>query len=129
MTEFVLNGKVLGSSVEIDGTTYPKSEFANLPQLSEVRPTPTLLTSQTMDWSSGAMIDGKWQRFTVRDKTNDELLSAIRAERNRLLAETDWTASTDVTMTAEMTVYRQALRDLPANTDDLFNPVYPDKPK
>lgn len=37
-----------------------------------------------------------------------------RIKRNSLLAETDWTASTDVTMTSEMTTYRQALRDVPA---------------
>jgi hypothetical protein len=53
----------------------------------------------------------------------------LRTERNRLLAETDYFALSDVTMSAEMTEYRKALRDLPANTDDLFNPVYPDKPK
>ena len=59
----------------------------------------------------------------------DTALESLRTERNRLLAETDWTASTDVTMTAEMTEYRQDLRDLPANTTDVFNPVYPEKPE
>jgi hypothetical protein len=58
----------------------------------------------------------------------DTAFESLRTERNRLLAETDWTASTDVTMTAEMTEYRKALRDLPANTADVFNPVYPEKP-
>ena len=38
----------------------------------------------------------------------------VRTTRDAKLAETDWTASTDVTMTAEMTAYRQALRDVPA---------------
>lgn len=56
-------------------------------------------------------------------------MESLRVQRNQLLTETDWTASTDVTMTAEMTEYRQALRDLPANTEDVFNPVFPDKPK
>ena len=58
----------------------------------------------------------------------DTAFESLRAERNRLLAETDWTASTDVTMTAEMTEYRQTLRDLPANTVDVFNPIFPVKP-
>ena len=35
-------------------------------------------------------------------------------ERNSLLKETDYSANSDVTMTTEMTAYRQALRDLPA---------------
>ena len=52
----------------------------------------------------------------------------LRAERNQLLAETDYFALSDVTMTADMTTYRQALRDLPADTTDVFNPVYPEKP-
>jgi len=55
-------------------------------------------------------------------------MDALRSNRNQLLAETDWTASTDVTMSPEMTTYRQDLRDLPANTVDVFNPVYPEKP-
>jgi hypothetical protein len=58
----------------------------------------------------------------------DTAFESLRTERNKLLAETDWTASTDVTMTAEMTEYRKLLRDLPANTTDVFNPVYPVKP-
>lgn len=44
----------------------------------------------------------------------EHLKRTVRAERDVKLAETDWTASTDVTMTAEMTAYRQALRDVPA---------------
>ena len=59
----------------------------------------------------------------------DTAFESLRTERNRLLAETDWTASTDVTMTAEMTEYRKLLRDLPANTADVFNPVYPETPE
>ena len=43
-----------------------------------------------------------------------QLPEKVRAERDAKLAATDWTASTDVTMTAEMTAYRQALRDVPA---------------
>ena len=58
----------------------------------------------------------------------DTAFESLRTERNKLLSETDWTASTDVTMSAEMTEYRKALRDLPANTADVFNPVYPEKP-
>jgi hypothetical protein len=56
-------------------------------------------------------------------------MEELRSNRNFRLAETDWTASTDVTMTADMTDYRKLLRDLPANTADVFNPVYPVKPE
>jgi len=52
----------------------------------------------------------------------------LRQERNRLIAETDYLALSDSTLTTEMAAYRQALRDLPANTTDPANPVWPVKP-
>jgi len=52
----------------------------------------------------------------------------LRQQRNRLIAETDYLALSDATMTDDMTTYRQALRDLPANTTDPANPVWPTKP-
>ena len=41
----------------------------------------------------------------------------LREERDKKLAETDWWAMSDRTMTTEQTNYRQALRDIPANID------------
>ena len=52
----------------------------------------------------------------------------LRTKRNRRLAETDYLALSDVTLSTEMTEYRQALRDLPANTSDPANPTWPVKP-
>lgn len=52
----------------------------------------------------------------------------LRTKRNELLAETDYFANTDVTMSDAMRTYRQILRDLPANTTDPANPVWPTKP-
>ena len=40
-------------------------------------------------------------------------LQEMREKRNNLLTETDWYAVSDLTMSADMTTYRQALRDLP----------------
>ena len=44
----------------------------------------------------------------------DRDVARLRETRNRNLASTDWYALQDVTMSGAMTVYRQALRDLPA---------------
>ncbi len=52
----------------------------------------------------------------------------LRDKRNARLAETDYLALADSTLTDEMQAYRQALRDLPANTVDPANPVWPTKP-
>jgi len=55
-------------------------------------------------------------------------MAALRRQRNQLLTETDYLALADSTLTDEMRSYRQALRDLPANTVDPANPVWPVKP-
>ena len=57
-----------------------------------------------------------------------EPLRHLRAQRNLKLKETDWWAVSDRTMTDAEKAYRQALRDLPANTKDLANPTFPTKP-
>ena len=58
----------------------------------------------------------------------EQPLEKLRSKRNQLLSETDYLALADSTLTAEMRSYRQALRDLPANTVDPANPVWPVKP-
>ena len=53
-----------------------------------------------------------------------------RTKRDGLLADTDWTGMSDVTMTSAMTTYRQALRDLPDNSNwpNLEDADWPTKP-
>jgi hypothetical protein len=60
----------------------------------------------------------------------DALPDMHRRTRDTLLAETDWMALSDVTMTTEMTTYRQALRDLPSHTNwpNLADADWPTKP-
>lgn len=48
-----------------------------------------------------------------------EPMRVLRAERDRRIAETDWWAFQDQTMTSEQTVYRQALRDITTQTPAL----------
>ena len=62
------------------------------------------------------------------DGATDRAWAALREKRNALLAETDWWASSDLTMTDEQKSYRVALRNLPANTDDPTNPTFPVQP-
>ena len=55
----------------------------------------------------------------------------LRQERDRRLAETDFYGNSDVTMSDDMTTYRQALRDLPAGKDTVDkceNATWPTKP-
>jgi len=55
----------------------------------------------------------------------------LREKRNRLLADTDYFALSDVTMSDDMKTYRQNLRDLPAGKDTVEkcdNATFPTKP-
>ena len=56
--------------------------------------------------------------------------TANRTKRDTLLAETDWMALSDVTMSSEVTTYRQALRDITshANFPNLNEADWPTKP-
>ena len=89
-------------------------------------------------------INGTNVQFTAAEETardNEEAavvaaaparaLADLRSKRNRLLAETDYLALSDVTLTSEMETYRQALRDLPTGKDTVAkceNATWPTKP-
>jgi hypothetical protein len=64
----------------------------------------------------------------ARDVLPLEQMKELRRQRDQLLTETDYLALSDSTLTDDMRSYRQALRDLPANTVDPVNPVWPVKP-
>ena len=57
----------------------------------------------------------------------------LREERNKRLTRCDWVATkaftTDTPIPDEWKTYMQALRDLPANTADPENPVWPQAPE
>ena len=80
--------------------------------------------------------NGDWaEAWAERDMTVEEVqqrdhgkAEQVRAERNEKLANSDWTALSDVTMTAEMTTYRQALRDVPAQAGFPSTITWPTSP-
>jgi len=47
----------------------------------------------------------------------DKAIGNFRSKRNKLLAKTDWTANSDVTMSDAMKTYRQQLRDATEGLD------------
>ena len=64
----------------------------------------------------------------VTELTTAEPMKALRAERDRLIAVTDWWASSDLTMTDAQTAYRQALRDITESATSLDDVTWPTKP-
>ena len=69
----------------------------------------------------------------VNNKLNElnaaEPLKALRAERDRRLAETDWWALQDVNSNEARHAYRQALRDITDSYTSLDDVVWPVKPE
>ena len=93
-------------------------------------------TVVTVDDTTGAF-DANGNQVTLDEALvaakQSELEAAIpmkmlRVERNKRLAETDWWASSDLTMTSEQTAYRQALRDITDTYSSLDDVVWPTKP-
>ena len=64
-----------------------------------------------------------------RDNYEQNILPyEIRAERNKLLADTDYLALSDNTMTSDMQSYRQALRDVTGQAGFPYSITWPTKP-
>ena len=87
-----------------------------------------ILSDDPDDWEKAGITWG-----TVKTKLIElnelEPMKLLREERNRRIAETDWWASSDLTMSAERTAYRQDLRDITETFSSLDDVVWPDKPE
>src|SRR5210317_2089873 len=81
-------------------------------------------SSNSADWGV------TWTQVSTKqvELTGAEPMKALRAERDRLIAATDWWASSDLTMTAAQTAYRQALRDITDSATSLDDVTWPTKP-
>ena len=91
------------------------------------------------------MVNGERIQFTAAEETArdaeeaawsagafDRAMADLRQRRNNLLKDTDFYALSDVTMSADMTTYRQDLRDLTnglSTVADVNAVVYPTKPE
>ena len=87
------------------------------------------------------IINGERVQFTAQQEAEwDELQrqypaqllarqsEQVREERDAKLAETDWMASSDLTMSSEWASYRSSLRDIPAQSGFPTNVTWPVKP-
>jgi hypothetical protein len=82
----------------------------------------------TIDGDTAYDIDGNVVEYDEAAVTNEANMMALRTERNQRLANTDWWASSDLTMTAAQTAYRQALRDITDTYTSLDDVVWPEEP-
>lgn len=70
-----------------------------------------------------------WPGYTEEEVAATDPSLQVRSDRNTLLAETDWWATSDRTMTAEQTAYRQALRDITNQAGFPTDITWPTKPE
>lgn len=103
-------------------------------QLKLIEPPYYDIATQQREHGPALLIDGVWtQNYIVSDLSADELAATvgaqwtvIRAERNRLLAASDWTQLPDASAdAAAWAIYRQALRDITTQANP-FNIVWPE---
>jgi hypothetical protein len=87
------------------------------------------VSSDGTETSLGVVVSAD-QEYPFGRPTDSEVAERTRIIRNDLLQETDWWASSDLTMTQAQIDYRQALRDLPdhANWPNLQANDWPIKP-
>lgn len=84
-----------------------------------------ILSSDTSDFGvTWSQIQEKKTELTGNRKLEWDV---VRIERDRKLAETDWRASSDLTLSTEWATYRQALRDI-TNQSDPNNVTWPSVP-
>ena len=93
----------------------------------------------TAEWTvRGTEIE--WHSKDISQPSNDainekidelkaaEPMRLLREERDRLIAATDWWASSDLTMSSAQTKYRQDLRDITKTATSLDDVSWPEKP-
>lgn len=144
MSEYV---KVSGDNVETypysvaqlkkdnAGVSFPKGMSAELLESFGVYPVvmgdmPVAnLTDDLVFGSTPVKEDNVWKiQVTKTQKNALDAARVVRDQRNALLQETDWMALSDITMSEEMTTYRQLLRDITAQGGFPYSVTWPSKP-
>ena len=82
------------------------------------------ISYENIEWNTGIVTTTLPTKHEVLNKAqelyNNEAITRLRVHRNRLMANSDWTQGADSPLSTskknEWVIYRQALRDLPANS-------------
>jgi len=117
ITEWVLRGEPTNSD-----------EFASMftKVIGTTENNTAIESDNSADWPEG--LDWDAVETKMNELTAAEPMKELRAERDRLIAATDWWASSDLTMTDAQTAYRQALRDITDSASSLDDVTWPTAP-
>jgi len=113
------------------------ASYGIYPVVTESAPSHDSMTQTVIKSSTPTLVGDAWTiTYSVVALTEEQIAANlqiasdnIREKRNAKLAETDWWAVSDRTMSAEETDYRQALRDIPEQEGFPYNVTFPDKPE
>ena len=117
-------------------TSFPKDvpiETLNAFGVVEVTatPKPAIDNKTHTQTRSVDLVNGSWvETWASQQRPEEDAGKNVRGERNRLLAQSDWTQGKDIpeaTSTAWAT-YRQALRDIPTQAGFPYNVTWPQEP-
>jgi hypothetical protein len=108
---------------EITGTTIGSREEAefNMSAGDSIMESATIPRSRVDKIVNGQIVEDADEVYNVK-------VEEVRFERDKLLAETDWMASPDRTITQAERDYRQALRDITTQEGFPDNVIWPEKP-
>jgi hypothetical protein len=93
--------------------------------------------TQNLTEGNPVLVNSQWQQtWVITDATPEEVAQRAaqqaddtRSKRDKLLADTDWMALSDNTLTDAWATYRQALRDITAQNGFPHSVVWPAKPE
>lgn len=131
---------------EFPNTSFPKNIHAadltsfGYVSVLEIAPPSFDPLTEKVEQAPPVLVSGAWvqqyEKIELAKEESDKRkaeaaknkASAQRGQRNSLLAETDYLALSDATLTDAMKTYRQALRDVPAQSGFPDNITWPTKP-
>ena len=90
-----------------------------------------LVNGQVVPLTAEEIVQRQQDEIDWNNSAFDRAMADLRQKRNSLLTATDYLALSDNTLSADMTTYRQALRDLTnglTNIDEVNAVVFPSKP-
>jgi hypothetical protein len=132
--------KTVDYSIEYEHShTYASEEITPLPKTSTeseliagIKASLGDTKVQELDTDTSVPVQDLWRSFPITEKTAEEETAidaaAAREVRDSLLAETDFYALSDVTMSDEMSAYRVSLRNIPQQEGFPSSISWPTKP-
>ena len=112
-----INNDLLASYSVYPVTIKDVPDYDHYTQSLEEDSNPSYVTdSSGSNWSIG---------FTVTNRPQDDAETAVRSKRDALIAETDYLALSDNTLSTEMSTYRQSLRDVTTQEGFPYSVIWP----